>query len=146
MQESALAEQKQQRAEAGRLEEAEQARKQELRDQRRPSEGESDNLDGLDTAAAGQIISVALDAKGNVEAAGQVTSLVQLRDLLQTASVVPEASLSVVLYVDPKCPFEHVVRVQGLCDELGVGVARIRSRDITGLANSPPKEQTADSR
>ncbi|MFV1964737.1 MAG: ExbD/TolR family protein [Pirellulaceae bacterium] len=120
------------RAEMLFREKAEQARGQKRLERKRRDRGDAGDVEGRDAGAARRVISVALDAEGNVEAAGQASSLDQLRTLLQSAGVASDTSLAVILYVDPQCPFERVSRVQGLCHELGVGVTRIPSREVTG--------------
>jgi hypothetical protein len=146
MRDRARAEKRQERIQVLLRENAQDVRRRLLREGPRHLDQISREAGADEVNLPRRVLSVALDAEGNVETAGRKSSLTQLRDLLESATVAPQSSLAVVLYVDPKCPFEHVARVQGLCDELGVGVAQIRSRDLTRPSNAPPQHQTADSR
>jgi biopolymer transport protein ExbD len=146
MHDRALAEKRRQRIELLLRENAEDVRSRLLQEGSREVNRASRKPNVEEVDVRRHVISVAIDAAGNVQTGGRKSSLGQLRNLLESETVVPQTSLAVVLYVDPRCPFEHVARVQGLCDELGVGVARIHSRDLSPPANAPPKYQTADSR
>jgi biopolymer transport protein ExbD len=73
----------------------------------------------------GKTLQITLDETGAIRVDGQPAMPADLRDVLCGVTQATGERVTATVSVDGRCPFQHVVRVQRICEEVGAEITHV---------------------